>query len=141
MTLMELDNVSKAFNEKILFENISLKVKESTINTMMGSSGSGKTTLLMMAGALLPSQSGNIYIMGNKINSLKEKILKQYRKSYIGFIFQHFNLFDTLNAYENISIGSDIFHNKDILTTMDNLNILHLKIQKLNIYQEEKSKG
>ena len=131
MTLIELNNVSKSFNKKVLFENISLKIKESTINTITGSSGSGKTTLLMMAGASLSAKSGDIYIMGNKINSLKEKKLKEYRKSHIGFIFQHFNLFDTLNAYENISIGSDIFNKKEILKIMDDLNILHLKNSKV----------
>ena len=88
------DNVTKAI------DNISLKVDEGEFVGIMGPSGSGKTTLLNCISTIDTVTTGNIIINGKDITKLKSKKLDKFRQNELGFIFQDFNLLDTLTAYE-----------------------------------------
>ena len=74
----------------------------------MGASGSGKTTLLNCISTIDTVTSGHIYIEGKDITELQGAMLSEFRGKKLGFIFQDFNLLDTLTAYENISLALSI---------------------------------
>ena len=96
------DNVTKAI------DNISFKVDEGEFVGIMGPSGSGKTTLLNCISTIDTVTTGNIIINEKDITRLKSKKLDKFRQSELGFIFQDFNLLDTLTAYENIALALTI---------------------------------
>lgn len=96
------DNVTKAIDD------ISFEIKEGEFVGIMGASGSGKTTLLNCVSTVDSVTSGNIYIDGKDITSLRGNKLADFRREKLGFIFQHFNLLDTLTAYDNISLALSI---------------------------------
>ena len=74
----------------------------------MGASGSGKTTLLNCISTIDTVTSGNIYIDNKNITEMKSKEISKFRREKLGFIFQDFNLLDTLTAYENIALAVTI---------------------------------
>ena len=74
----------------------------------MGPSGSGKTTLLNCISTIDKVSNGNIIINNQDITKLKSKKLDNFRRNELGFIFQDFNLLDTLTAYENIALALTI---------------------------------
>ena len=75
---------------------------------IMGASGSGKTTLLNCISTIDTPTAGHIYIDGQDISQLKSKKLAAFRREKLGFIFQDFNLLDTLTAFENIALALTI---------------------------------
>ena len=91
-------NITKAVND------LSLEVEEGEFVAIMGASGSGKTTLLNCISRIDEVTSGHIFIDGKDITELKEKELASFRRENLGFIFQDFNLLDTLTISENISL-------------------------------------
>ena len=103
-------NVTKAIND------ISFTVSEGEFVGIMGASGSGKTTLLNCISTIDKVTSGHIYLEGEDVTSFSSKKLSKFRREKIGFIFQDFNLLDTLTAYENIALALTIqrVNNKEI---------------------------
>lgn len=89
-------------------DNISLEVAKGEFVAIMGASGSGKTTLLNCISTIDRVTSGNIVVDGTDITKLKGKELNKFRREQLGFIFQDFNLLDTLTAYENIALALSI---------------------------------
>ena len=79
----------------------------------MGASGSGKTTLLNCISTIDKVTSGHIYVAGNDITKLRGNNLNKFRREELGFIFQDFNLLDTLTAYENIALALSIQNIKE----------------------------
>ena len=106
-------NITKALN------NISFTVSNNEFLAIMGASGSGKTTLLNTISTIDSVTSGNIIINGVDITNLKEEELSNFRKENLGFVFQDFNLLDTLTIKENIALSLII--NKEDKTKIDNL--------------------
>lgn len=96
------DNVTRALND------ISFEIKEGEFVGIMGASGSGKTTLLNCISTIDSVTSGNIYIDGKDITTLRGNKLADFRREKLGFIFQQFNLLDTLTAYDNISLALSV---------------------------------
>ena len=86
-------------------DNINLTVRRGELVLVMGPSGSGKTTLLTLIGGLLRPTSGTVRVDGLEITSLKERQLTKFRRHYLGFIFQSFNLLDSLSARENVEVA------------------------------------
>lgn len=95
-------NITKAI------DNISFKVNEGEFLGIMGPSGSGKTTLLNCISTIDHVTTGKIIINNQDITTLKKKGLEAFRRDELGFIFQDFNLLDTLTAYENIALALTI---------------------------------
>ena len=92
-------NITKAVND------LSLEVEEGEFVAIMGASGSGKTTLLNCISTIDEVTSGHIFIDGKDITELKEKELASFRRENLGFIFQDFNLLNTLTISENIYLA------------------------------------
>lgn len=95
-------NITKAVNR------ISLSAHKGEFVGIMGASGSGKTTLLNCISTIDTVTSGKIFVEGKDITTLRGKQLSAFRREKLGFIFQDFNLLDTLTAYENISLALSI---------------------------------
>ena len=106
-------NITKALN------NISFTVNDKEFLAIMGSSGSGKTTLLNTISTVDSVTSGNIIIDGVDITNLDEEKLSNFRKENLGFVFQDFNLLDTLTIKENIALSLII--NKEDKSKIDDL--------------------
>lgn len=103
-------NVTKAIND------ISFSVEKGEFVGVMGASGSGKTTLLNCISTIDKVTSGHIYLEGKDITEIKEKSLSKFRRERLGFIFQDFNLLDTLTVYENIALALTVqrVNNKEL---------------------------
>lgn len=99
-------NITKAI------DNISIKVNKGEFVGIMGPSGSGKTTLLNCISTIDTVTTGQIIINDQNIGKLKSKTLEAFRRDQLGFIFQDFNLLDTLTAYENIALALTIQNRK-----------------------------
>ena len=107
--VLEVKNIEKYYGSKSnltkAVDNISFNVKSKEFVGIMGASGSGKTTLLNCISTIDRVTSGHIIINGEDITKLKGNKLNKFRREELGFIFQDFNLLDTLTAYENIALA------------------------------------
>ena len=110
--ILKIDNIEKYYGNKSsltkAIDNISFDVNKGEFVAIMGASGSGKTTLLNCISTIDKVTSGHIYVSGNDITKLKGNSLNKFRREELGFIFQDFNLLDTLTAYENIALALSI---------------------------------
>lgn len=95
-------NITKAV------DGISLHVDQGEFVAVMGASGSGKSTLLNCIAAIDSVTSGHIFVSGQDITAIRERDLADFRRENLGFIFQDFNLLDTLTIGENISMAQII---------------------------------
>lgn len=111
-TILKVENIEKYYGNKgnitKAIDNISFEVHEGEFLGIMGPSGSGKTTLLNTIATIDTVTTGHIYIDGKDITALKSRGLEKFRRDELGFIFQDFNLLDTLTAYENIALALTI---------------------------------
>ena len=109
MEVLKLENVKKYYgastNITKAVDGISFNVNEGEFVAIMGASGSGKTTLLNCISTIDNVTAGNIYVGGKDITEIKEDDMADFRKENLGFIFQDFNLLDTLSIEENISLS------------------------------------
>ena len=112
--ILEVKNLKKYYgshgNITKAVDGISFDVLEGEFVAIMGASGSGKTTLLNTISTIDTVTSGNIYLDGIDITTLKEEELADFRRENLGFIFQDFNLLDTLTIEENIALSLIINH-------------------------------
>ncbi len=110
--ILEIQNIEKYYGNKSnltkAIDNISFNIKQGEFVGIMGASGSGKTTLLNCISTIDRVSAGRIIIDGKDITKLKGNQLNKFRREELGFIFQDFNLLDTLTAYENIAIALTI---------------------------------
>lgn len=110
--VLRLKNIEKYYGNKNnltkAIDNISFDVEKGEFVGIMGASGSGKTTLLNCISTIDKVTSGHIYVKDQDITNLKGNNLNKFRREELGFIFQDFNLLDTLTAYENIALALTI---------------------------------
>ena len=110
--VLEVKNIEKYYGNKSnltkAIDNISFNVKNGEFVGIMGASGSGKTTLLNCVSTIDRVTAGHIIINGEDITKLKGNKLNKFRREELGFIFQDFNLLDTLTIYENIALALTI---------------------------------
>ena len=107
-------NLNKSYgtneNKISVLKDINFSLEKGVLCTLLGPSGSGKSTLLNAIGGLEKIDSGSIVINKYEILSLKQNALSNFRRKYLGFIFQFYNLIPDLTVTENIQVGSFI-HN------------------------------
>ena len=96
------------YNKQEVLKGIDIGVREGEFVSIMGASGSGKTTLLNVLSSIDKVSQGSIAIEGKEMTEMKEKQLAQFRKNHLGFIFQEYNLLDTLTVKENILLPLSI---------------------------------
>lgn len=105
---LEVSDVKKSYGEGgsyiQVLKGVSLQVKQSDMCVIQGTSGSGKSTLLNCIGGLDTIESGSIKVDGTEIAGMKADELSDYRRDYLGFIFQFYNLVPNLTVRENIQV-------------------------------------
>lgn len=131
--LLKLEHIQKYYgnqgNLTKALGDISFSVNAGEFIGIMGASGSGKTTLLNCISTIDSVSAGHIYLAGADVTEIKEKELSRFRRENLGFIFQDFNLLDTLTLRENITLALTINHTpaREIPTqvekTAESLNI------------------
>jgi putative ABC transport system ATP-binding protein len=89
-------------------DEVSLDLHAGELALLVGPSGSGKTTLLSIMGCILRPTAGTLRVMGDEVSRLGERDLPAIRRERIGFIFQAFNLFPTLTAWQNVALALDL---------------------------------
>lgn len=108
MNILNVEHIEKYYgtSHQIVkaIDDISFKMEQGEFCAVMGASGSGKTTLLNMVSTIDSLSAGEIYIKGKPLSAMREKELADFRRHELGFIFQDFNLLDTLHIGENIAL-------------------------------------
>lgn len=145
--ILSVKNVEKYYGSKSSLtkavNDISFDVEKGEFVAIMGASGSGKTTLLNLISTIDKVTSGQIIVDGEDITKLKGNKLNKFRRDKLGFIFQDFNLLDTLTGYENISLSLAIQNvsyseqRKKIMEVADKLGITKI----INKYPYQMSGG
>lgn len=138
--MININNLNKYYfsgSEKYhALRNINLELPEKGFIFITGKSGSGKSTLLNIIGGIDSYDSGELIIDGLNTRKFSRRDFNAYRNSYIGFIFQEFNVIKNLNLYENISLSLQL-QRKSI---KQNHNFIMETIQKVGLAGKEKRK-
>ncbi len=149
MPILEVRNLEKIYttrlsrNQVTALSNVSFSVEQGEYIAVMGESGSGKTTLLNILAALDKPTSGEVYLGGKSMTTIKDKELSAFRRENLGFVFQDFNLLDTFSLRDNIFLplvlsGKKYSEMQKLLIPIaDRLGIMEL----LNKYPYEVSGG
>lgn len=107
-SIIEIKNVTKIYKvgtEKILaLDDVSFCINKGDFCCLLGSSGSGKSTLLNLMAGIEKITKGDILIKGKSIGKMGEHQLAKFRQKYLGFVFQSYNLVNSLNAIENVAL-------------------------------------
>ncbi|MEL7656289.1 MAG: ABC transporter ATP-binding protein [Bacillota bacterium] len=133
MQILKVENISKIYgtkknsNKYTALKNISFEVKQGDFIGVMGASGSGKTTLLNILGSLDKPTTGRFMMNGNEIGKLDKNELAKHRMENIGFIFQDYNLLETMTLKENIILPLALM-GKDVKTIEAKLSDLAEKM-------------
>lgn len=127
--MIELKNISKAYGDKILFNEFNCIVEDGEFLGIKGKSGSGKSTLLNIIGLLEKCDSGQIIIDKQEISYKNQNQIKHLLKEKIGYLFQNFALIDDFSVFKNLSIGLNIKDKTERANLIKNvLNDLNLNI-------------
>lgn len=110
--ILKLEHIQKYYgnegNITKAIQDISFSVNNGEFLGIMGASGSGKTTLLNCISTIDTVSAGHIYLGGTDVTEIKSKALARFRRENLGFVFQDFNLLDTLTISENIALALSI---------------------------------
>jgi putative ABC transport system ATP-binding protein len=116
-------------------EATSIDIHNGELMLIMGPSGSGKTTLLSLIGCVIYPTEGKVFIQGQDITGYSEKQLAHIRLNHIGFVFQHFNLLNPLNALENV-MQPLLLRGE---SAKDAIKLARLALEKVNMGDREKN--
>lgn len=104
--ILNVDHLTKYYGSGSVvtraLDGISFSVEQGTFTAIMGASGSGKSTLLNVIATIDRASSGDVYVDGSRVSEMEESVLSAFRRDRLGFIFQDYNLLDTLTVGENI---------------------------------------
>lgn len=110
--MIQLENVTKIYGDgevkTVALKDVSVTIKEGEFIVLLGPSGSGKSTMLNVCSGLDNPTSGVITIDNDVISDMNGKELTKFRRDNLGFIFQQYNLLQTLNVRENIEVGKEV---------------------------------
>ena len=148
--MIELKNVTKVYKSKKgnstkALNNVNLKFENKGMVFIVGKSGSGKSTLLNLLGGLDSATSGEILVNNQNINEFSASNYDAYRNTYIGFIFQEFNVLEQYNVYENIELSLKLqgkspskLEIEDILKKLGLENLENRRINELSGGQKQR---
>ena len=110
--VLEVENVSKLYetenNSVLAVNDVSFQIPHGSFVGIMGASGSGKTTLLNLIATIDKPTNGTIRISGQNIVDIPDEATAEFRRRHLGFVFQEYNLLETLTIYENIALALTI---------------------------------
>lgn len=102
--MLSARNITRSFGELLVLKGVDLDIQKGEIVSIVGSSGAGKSTLLHILGTLDRADSGEIFLEGNRIDTLRGQALAEFRNRRIGFVFQFHHLLPEFTALENVCI-------------------------------------
>ena len=114
MSLLEVTGVKKIYKARRggtsveALKNVNFTVEKGEYVAIMGESGSGKTTLLNILAALDKATAGTVILDGMNLSTIKESAIAEFRRDNLGYVFQDFNLLDTMTARENIALALSV---------------------------------
>lgn len=112
MSFIALSEVTKTYKmgevSIVAADKVSFTIEKGEFAVVVGQSGAGKSTVLNILGGMDMSDEGEIHVDGNRINTYNPKMLTDYRRYDIGFVFQFYNLIQNLTAKENVEIAAQI---------------------------------
>ncbi len=129
MTVLKVNNMTKTYQGKwgaqkvTAIDNISFSVEEGEYIAIMGESGSGKTTLLNSLATIDRPTSGTIFLKDKNMTAIKQGELAKFRREHLGFVFQSFNLLDSLTVEENICLP--------LVLAGENLSLINERVSQL----------
>ena len=138
MALVQVENVTKIYRtgevEITALSNVSLSIEEASFVSLVGPSGSGKSTMLNLIGCLDKPTNGKIVVGGERVDAFDRKQRAAFRGASLGFIFQAFNLFPVLTAFENAEYPLVMIKNESpakrrekVLAALDSVGMLDQK--------------
>ena len=139
--MIELKNVCKIYKSKKgkntkALDDVSLTFGDKGMTFILGKSGSGKSTLLNILGGLDKYDTGDMLILGKSSKDFTQADFDSYRNTYVGFIFQEFNLLEDYDVYQNIVLALQLqqkeVHEKEIEELLNRLELTDLKKRKVN---------
>lgn len=141
ITMIKLENATKTYkisknNNVYALNNVSLNFPNKGLVFITGVSGSGKSTLLNILGLLDKPDKGEIYIEDKTTKSLKSKEIDYYRNTYVGFIFQEYNLLSNLSVSKNIELALNLQHKRktknEVKEVLERVGLQDLANRKIN---------
>lgn len=129
-SFIELKNVRKSYTMGEVtinaVDDVSFSIEKGELIIILGASGAGKSTILNLVGGMDNVTEGSILVDGNDISKYNKKMLTQYRREDIGFVFQFYNLVQNLNAVENVELAVEICKNPlDPVEVLKNVGLGH----------------
>ena len=110
--VIEIKNVKKVYrmgSERICaVDDVSFEINKGEFCCLLGTSGSGKSTLLNLMAGIEKASGGQILIKGKDVRKMSEKQLAKFRQKYLGFVFQSYNLLNSMTALENVELAAQI---------------------------------
>ena len=142
MSFIEFNKVSKVYKmgevEIKALDEVSFNIEKGEFVVILGASGAGKSTILNILGGMDISSSGNVVVDGRDLSNADDKILTDYRRFDIGFVFQFYNLVQNLTAKENVELALQI--SKDPLDALEVLKMVGLE-NRINNFPSQLSGG
>ncbi len=109
------ENLTKTYvsgeTEIHALRGVNMELYEGEVTVLLGASGSGKSTLLNILGGLDHATSGHVWFRDTDLTTLGESALTRFRRDYVGFVFQFYNLIPSLTARENVALVTEVSHN------------------------------
>lgn len=137
--MIKIENVTKKYKKKKYeieaLKDISVSFGDKGLYFLLGKSGSGKSTMLSILAGIDNVYDGNVYIDDKRIKDFTRRELEYFRSTYIGYVFQDYNLISELSAYDNVKLGADVagnFNYNEIDEIFTKLDIVHLKDRRIN---------
>ena len=141
-TILKLDQITKSYDNQIIFSNLSLEIKKGEVVVVLGPSGCGKSTLLRCMNGLESIQAGEI-LLEDEVSSNQHKKMHLVRQK-IGMVFQSYELFPHLNVLQNITLGPIKAQNRDRVEVVKEAEQLLERVgllEKKNAYPHQLSGG
>lgn len=141
-TILKLDQITKSYDNQIIFSNLSLEIKKGEVVVVLGPSGCGKSTLLRCMNGLESIQAGEILLEDEVISNQHKKMHLVRQK--IGMVFQSYELFPHLNVLQNITLGTIKAQNRDRVEVVKEAEQLLERVgllEKKNAYPHQLSGG
>lgn len=134
--ILEIENLTKSFGEKVIFDNLSLKIEKESFVAFTGKSGSGKSTLLNIFGLLEKQTKGDYILLGNKNIPLNSRLSQKMLRKEIGYMFQNYALLENETVETNLKIGMQYGKYEDkkeaIAKVLKEIGLLGIKDRKIH---------
>lgn len=125
--MIKIENVHKSYgtgeSRNEVLKGVSFSVKDGDFVVILGTSGSGKSTLLNVISGLEPVDEGAIFYDARQLSSMSDREITQFRKQYIGFVFQQYFLLPNLNVDKNVKMGADLAGNREYRKIIDSVGL------------------